>query len=205
MSRRNLFAVTAVLLILLILSVFTQVWLLPSEVKNVVAVFPETNPIAVPAIIWGAVAIACWQVVAGLIGLKLVHLARDHGLDASNYGWIQAMIGCIVAFIVLVVVAFIALNVLGYTTPAMLGLIGGGVLAMIVAGSLALFLGTRPCTAILEKLNRSSTGDHDLTTSLRAFACNMEQAAKEKCVARGSFPDTQSQRGRLLIFRAVNS
>lgn len=144
MSRRNLFAVTAVLLILLILSVFTQVWLLPSEVKNVVAVFPETNPIAVPAIIWGAVAIACWQVVA-VIGLKLVHLARDHGLDASNYGWIQAMIGCIVAFIVLVVVAFIALNVLGYTTPGvMLGLIGGGVLAMIVAGSLALFLGTRP-------------------------------------------------------------
>ncbi|EMQ98454.1 DUF2975 domain-containing protein [Paeniglutamicibacter gangotriensis] len=136
MRRRNLFALTAVLLVLLVLSVVTQVWILPSEVRSVVAVFPEVNPIAI--------AIACWQ-VAAVIGFKLVHLARDHGLDASNYGWIQAMIGCILAFIVLVLAAFITLNIMGYTPPGvMLGLIGGGILAMIAAGSLALFLGTRP-------------------------------------------------------------
>lgn len=144
MRRRNLFALTAVLLVLLVLSVVTQVWILPSEVRSVVAVFPEVNPIAVPSVIWGVIAIACWQ-VAAVIGLKLVHLARDHGLDASNYGWIQAMIGCILAFIVLVLAAFITLNIMGYTPPGvMLGLIGGGILAMIAAGSLALFLGTRP-------------------------------------------------------------
>ena len=110
MRRRNLFALTAVLLVLLVLSVVTQVWILPSEARSVVAVFPEVTPIAVPSVIWGVFAIACWQ-VAAVIWLKLVHLARDHGLDASNYGWIQAMIGRRLAFIVLVVAAFITLNI----------------------------------------------------------------------------------------------
>lgn len=144
MHRKISFALPAVLLVLLILSVITQVLVLPSEVKNVVEVFPEVDPIAVPSIIWGVLAIACWQ-VAAVIGLKIIHLARDHGLDASNYGWIQAMIVCMLTFALLVVAAFITLNVMGYATPGvMLGLIGAGILAMIAAGSLALFLGTRP-------------------------------------------------------------
>jgi hypothetical protein len=66
MRRGISFALTAVLLVLLVLSVLTQAWFLPSEVKTVGAVFPEIKPIAVPSIIWGVIAIACWQAVAAI-------------------------------------------------------------------------------------------------------------------------------------------
>ena len=63
----------------------------------------------------------------------------------SSFGWLRAIVGCLVAFIVLDVSAFIALNVMGYTTPGvMLGLISGGLVALLVSGFLVLFLGTRP-------------------------------------------------------------
>ncbi|MET3921076.1 DUF2975 domain-containing protein [Arthrobacter sp. UYEF20] len=144
MGRRTSFALTAVLLVLLLLSVFTQVWVLPSAVERMAAVFPEVKPLVVRSIIWGVIAIACWQAVA-VIGLRLVIRARDHRFDASSYRWLRAMVGCLPAFIVLVVSAFIALNVMGYTTPGvMLGLIAGGLMALIAVGSLVLFLGTRP-------------------------------------------------------------
>ena len=142
MRRGISFALIAVLLVLLLLSVFTQVWVLPSAVENVAAVFPEVKPLVVPSVIWGVIAIACWQAIA-VIGLRLVMLARDHRFDASAYRWLWAMVGCLLAFIVLVASAFIALSVMGYSTPAMLGLIAGGLLAAIAAGSLVLFLGTR--------------------------------------------------------------
>ena len=143
MRRGISFALTGVLLVLLLLSVFTQVWVLPSEVERVVAAFPEVKPLAIPSVIWGVIAIACWQVVA-VIGLRLAILARDHRFDASAYGWLRAMVGCLLAFIVLVVSAFIALSVMGYTTPGvMLGLAAGGLVALIAVGSLVLFLGTR--------------------------------------------------------------
>ncbi|MDQ1597305.1 MAG: hypothetical protein QOI70_729 [Microbacteriaceae bacterium] len=144
MRRGIFFAVTSVLLVLLLLSVFTQVWALPAEVGRVVAVFPEVKPLAVPSVIWGVIAIACWQAV-GVIGLRIAVLARDRRFDASAYGWLRAMVGCLLVFIVLIVSAFIALNVMGYTTPGvMLGLIGGGLIALVAVGSLVLFLVTRP-------------------------------------------------------------
>ncbi|KFF58128.1 hypothetical protein JF66_20965, partial [Cryobacterium sp. MLB-32] len=84
---------------------------------------------------------ACWQAVA-LIGLRLVVLIRDHRFDSSSYGWLRAMVGCLLAFIVLVVSAFIALSVMGYTTPGvMYGLIAGGLVALIIVVSLMVFLG----------------------------------------------------------------
>lgn len=144
MSHRTSFALTAGLLIVLLLSVFTQVWVLPTAVERMVAVFPEVKPLAVPAMGWGVCAIACWQAVA-VIGLRLVVRARDHRFDSSAYKWLRAMVGSLLAFIGLVVSAFIALNVTGYTTPGvMLGLIAGGLMALITAGSLVFFLGTRP-------------------------------------------------------------
>ncbi|WP_035880912.1 DUF2975 domain-containing protein, partial [Cryobacterium sp. MLB-32] len=129
MRRWTSFALNALLLVLLVLSVFAQAWALPHEVDTLVSVFPEVKPLAVPSIIWGVVAIACWQAVA-LIGLRLVVLIRDHRFDSSSYGWLRAMVGCLLAFIVLVVSAFIALSVMGYTTPGvMYGLIAGGLVA----------------------------------------------------------------------------
>lgn len=108
------------------------------------AVFPEVKLLAVPAIIWGVLAIACWQAV-GVIALRLAVLSRDNGVDASADGWLRAMISFLCAFIVLVVSAFTALSVMGYATPGvMLGLIGGGLIAVIAAGSLVLIVANRP-------------------------------------------------------------
>ena len=142
--RRGLsFALTAVLLVLLLLSVFIQVWALPAEVESVVAVFPEVKPIAVPAIIWGVIAIACWQAIA-VIWVRIMMLSRARRFDELAYGWLHGVVGCLLAFIVLVAAALIALTVLGFTTPGvMLGLICGGLTALIAVCYLGLYLGTR--------------------------------------------------------------
>lgn len=144
MGRRASVALGAVLLILLLLSVFAQVWTLPAAVERVVALFPEVAPLAAPAIVWGICAIACWQAMA-VIGLRLVASTRHQQADSSPGPWLRAIVACLLAFVALVVAAFIALNVLRYTPPGvMLGLIAGGLGALIAAGALALFLGTRP-------------------------------------------------------------
>ena len=143
MRRASSFALTAVLLVVLLVLVVVQVWALPSEVQRIVATFPEVEPLAVPAVIWGVIAIACWQAIA-VIGLRLVMLARDRRLNASSYGWLRGIIGCLLAFVGLVASAFIALSVMGYSTPVMLELIGVGFVALVAAGSLGLFLWTRP-------------------------------------------------------------
>ncbi|MDJ0379226.1 DUF2975 domain-containing protein [Cryobacterium sp. PH31-L1] len=141
MRRWISFALNALLLLLLVSFIFIQVWVLPHAVDNVVSVFPEVEPLAVPSFIWGVVAIACWQAVA-VIGLRLVMLIRDHRFNSSSYGWLWAIIGCLLAFIVLVVSAFIALSVLGYTNPGvMYGLIAGGLVALIIVVSVMVFLG----------------------------------------------------------------
>jgi len=143
MRRGTSYALTVIVLVLLLLSVFTEVWALPSEVRAVVAVFPEVEPIAVPSIVWAVIAIACWQAIA-IIVLRIVMLAREHRFDASAYGWLRAIVGCLLAFIVLVVSAFVALNAMGYLTAGvMVGLVGTGLIALIAVVSLGLFLGAR--------------------------------------------------------------
>ena len=140
MRRGISIALIAVLVVLLLLSVFTQVWVLPSEVERVAATFPAVEPLSAPSVIWGVVAIGCWQAIA-VIGLRLVVLARDHRFDSSSYGLMRAIIGCLVAFVVLVTSAFITLSVMGYTTPVMLGLIVCGVVALLIVVPLLVFLG----------------------------------------------------------------
>jgi hypothetical protein len=120
------------------------VWVLPSEVEHLVALFPEVEPLAAPSVIWGVIAIACWQAVA-VMGVPLAIRARDRKLSPAAYGWLRAMVCCLLAFIVLVVAAFITLSVMEYATPGvMLGLIGGGLIALIVAVAVVFFLWTRP-------------------------------------------------------------
>ena len=137
------FALTAVLLVLLLLSAFIQVWILPSAVEHTVALFPEVEPIAAPAIIWGVTAIACWQAIA-VMCLRILMLARGHRLGESAYGWLYAIVGCLLAFLVLVAAALIALTVLKYDTPGlMLGLFASGLVAFIAVCSLGLPLATR--------------------------------------------------------------
>lgn len=144
MRRDTSYALSAILVVLLLLSLFGQLRVFPASVDRIVAVFPEVEPLALPAVLWGVAAIACWQAVA-VIGLRLISRARRHGFDASTTNGIRAMIGCLLVFVALVVSAFIALNVMGYTTPGvMYGLIGVGLVALIVVGALGLFLRTRP-------------------------------------------------------------
>lgn len=144
MRRGTSTVLTAGLLVMLVFFVLVQVWVLPTAVEQVATTFPEVSHIAIPSIIWGVVAIACWQAVA-LIGLRIVTLSRKREFGPSDYGWLRAIVGCLLAFVVLVVSAFIALNTMGYGTPGvLLGLMGGGFIALIGAGSLSLFLGTRP-------------------------------------------------------------
>ncbi|MET4001776.1 hypothetical protein ABIB48_000474 [Arthrobacter sp. UYCu511] len=144
MRRGTSTALMTGLLIVLLFLVYIQVRVLPTAVEQVISTFPEVSNIAVPAIIWGVLAIACWQAVA-LIGLKIVALARKDKFGPPAYGWLRAIVGCLLAFIILGISAFIALNILGYGTPGvLLCLIGGDLIALIGASSLSLFLGTRP-------------------------------------------------------------
>lgn len=137
------FALTMVLFVVLALSVFAQVWVLPSEIGKVVSVFPEVQPLAVPSVVWGVLAIACWQVVT-LIGLHLVALDRDQKFEAAAKSSILAIIGSLLAFIVLVISAYVALIMMAYATPGvMVGLMGGGILAVVAVTSLVAFLGSR--------------------------------------------------------------
>ena len=140
MSRGTSFALIGLLAVLLLASVVTQVWVLPNAAASVVAVFPEVSLLLVSGVTWGVLAIACWQAIA-VMGLRLVVLARSHRFSSASYVWLLAMLGCLIAFLVLVVSAFIALNVMGYTTPgAMLGLIIGGLVALLAIGSLILLM-----------------------------------------------------------------
>jgi hypothetical protein len=143
MRRATSFVLTAALLVVLAGSVLLEVWALPAEIATVGVVFPQTRPIAVPAVIWGVIAIACWQAVV-LICLRIVAMARQERFNSSVYGWLRAIVGCLLAYLVLVVGAFIALSMMGFMTAGvMLGLIGTGLVALIGALSLGLFLGTR--------------------------------------------------------------
>jgi len=142
MRRGTSIALGALLIVSLILSVVTQVWLFPAAVQSVVTVFPEVSLLTVPAVTWGVLAVLCWQAVA-VIALRVIVLSRTGRFYASAHEWLRAMVGFILAFLVLVVSALIALTVMGYTTPGvMIGLIVGGLVASVTAVSLILYLAT---------------------------------------------------------------
>lgn len=121
---------TGLLAVALLVSVLIQVWALPSMVDQVVIAFPEVRPIAVSSIVWGIVAILCLQ-VAAVIAIRVLALARAGKFDASAYGWLRAVLACLIAFVALVVLAWVALSVLEWATPGVvLGLFVGGVMAL---------------------------------------------------------------------------
>ena len=143
MSRRTAVASTGLLVVALLVSMLVQVWALPSMVDQVVTAFPEVEPIAVPSIMWGITAILCLQ-VAAVIGIRVLALARTGKFDAPAYGWLRAVLACLIVFVVLVVFAWIALSVMEWATPGViLGLFLGGVMALVAIISLARFLRNR--------------------------------------------------------------
>lgn len=131
------------LVFLLVLSVLTQVWALPSAVRRAVEAFPEVQPIAVTSVVGGVIAIACLQ-AAGVIGLRTLWLARAHRPDPYFYRWLWAIVALLAAFTALTVIAFIALSSMGYLTPGvMLGLIAAGLISLVAAAAIGLNVGTR--------------------------------------------------------------
>lgn len=143
MHRRTSIVLTALILALLVLSVLVEALALPSFARSAATAFPEVSSLVVPAIIWGVFAIACWQVI-GVMGIRLVLLPPDHGVDASVSGWVRVIVGCLLAFLALVVAAFVVLSIKGYATPGvMLGLIVSGIIAVFGVLSLVVFRGIR--------------------------------------------------------------
>ncbi|WP_255579375.1 DUF2975 domain-containing protein [Cryobacterium sp. PAMC25264] len=141
-------ALTALLIVVLCVAVLVQVWVLPAAVATVVATFPVVTPIALPGVIWGVLAIACWQAIA-VIGLRLVALAKAHRLEGALRGWLRAIVGCLLVFVLLVAAAVIALNVLEYATPGlMFALLGSGLLAVVAAVAVLLHLGAGPARLV---------------------------------------------------------
>ena len=141
-------ALTVLLIVVLLGTAAVQVWVLPASVAAVVATFPVVTPIALPGVIWGILAIACWQAIA-VIGLRLVALARGQRLERALRGWLRAIVGCLLVFVLLVAAAFIALNLLEYATPGlMFALLGSGVLAVVAAAAVLRYLGVRPAPLV---------------------------------------------------------
>ena len=140
--RRGVWLAMAILVLLLAVSVATQFWLLPTEVRKAVEEYPVLEPLAAPGILWEIAAIACWQAV-GLIGLRVVALVRDRRFSASAYGWLWAMMGFLIAFIVLVAGAFIGLQASGFWSPVLgFMLVAAGLVGVIGVTFLAIFLAT---------------------------------------------------------------
>jgi hypothetical protein len=143
MSRELGAALTTVIALVLAGSVFLQVWAFPSLVTGIADAFPEVEWLVVPGVVWGVLAIGCWQAIA-IITLRIVALARIDRFDASAYGLVWAIVGCLMVFLALVAAVLIALTMWGYSSPAMLALSASGILAGAVGVPLLWFLLTGP-------------------------------------------------------------
>jgi hypothetical protein len=136
-------ALGAALLVVMSLSVFGEVWVLPRGIERTTAMFPEVAPLATLGLVWGVAAITCCQAII-IIGLRLVALARnERNFEASAYRWFRAILVCLLGLVALVVAALILLSVLGYSTPLMFWLTGVAVIAGVASGALALSRSTR--------------------------------------------------------------
>jgi hypothetical protein len=158
MSRGTTSVLATLLALMLVASVLVQVWAFPATVAGVAETFPEVDYLVVPGVVWGVLAIACWQAI-GVILLRTVALARAHRLDATAYGWLWAVVGCLMVFLMLVAAAVVGLTAWGYSTPAMLALNAAGMLSAIAGVSLVGFLISRPAARYLSVRERDSAGE----------------------------------------------
>lgn len=128
---------TALLMVLLLVSIFGELWVLPNEISQTTAAFPETASHATIGLVWGAAAITCCQVIL-ISGWRLVVLAREEQrARAASYRWVRAIAGCLLVLAGLVVAALVLLHVWGYSSPLSLYLAAAGLIALIAAGAIA--------------------------------------------------------------------
>jgi len=136
-------AVRGAIVVLLALTLWLEMWFVPDAVNRIAATFPEVQPLTAPAILWAVLAATCIQAVL-VIGFLLTFQSADHRPEqmSRRTGW-RAMLGCLLAFLALVVAALIALTVQGYTTPGVtLLLLAAGLTAFVVIVSIVVVLGT---------------------------------------------------------------
>lgn len=143
MSRRMLAGLAAMFGIALAVSVVAQVWMLPAVVRDVAGTFPETEPLVGPAIVWGAVAIACLQ-AAGVLALRIIGLSAAGRFGPPRFRLLWGVVACLVVFVALVATAVWVLTALQYATPGvMLTLLAAGVAAAVAAVAVLLYVGGR--------------------------------------------------------------
>lgn len=142
MRRVVWLVLVGLLVILLALSVWGEVWVLPNGVERTATAFPEVEPLTGLALVWGVVAITCCQAIL-VIALRLLALARDRErFRSSAYRWIRAVVGCLLFLVAWIVAAIVLLSVNGYSSPLMFMLAVAGVVAL----GTALFLATSRVT-----------------------------------------------------------
>ncbi|MFK4834329.1 DUF2975 domain-containing protein [Microbacterium sp. ZW T2_14] len=135
MRRGVLIGLAALVLALMGLSVIGELWVLPSEIDRVTTTFPETEPHATIALLWGVAAITCCQLLL-VMALRLVALGRNESkFRASAFRWARAMVGCLLLLVALIAAAMVLLSVWGYSSPLsfLLGIAGGIALTAAVA------------------------------------------------------------------------
>ncbi|WP_157359018.1 hypothetical protein [Arthrobacter sp. Soil782] len=129
-----------------------EVYVLPREIQEAVANFPEVRSLAIPGLVWGISAISCWQIIA-LMTLRLIFLTRARDFRESAYKWVLAIVGVLLFYVALVVVATVVLLSMGYSTPALLVPVCFGTLAFIAAIALIV----SPATNHARIVGRSSS------------------------------------------------
>ncbi|AZS46128.1 DUF2975 domain-containing protein [Microbacterium oxydans] len=142
MTVATLWTLRLLLVLLALLSVLVEVAFLPQLGQSMVEVFPETEPLLVPGLIWGILVIACGQAVLLIVWKLLSLVRRDRLFSESAFPWIRAIIGFSLGALAIVVVGFIAANAMGYTPPlVMYGLIGLALLCLAFALIMRTMLG----------------------------------------------------------------
>lgn len=119
-------------------SVVTEIWLLPAIMTHLAERFPETRPYLAYGLVWSVVVFCCWQALLVLV-LVAVNARRHHRAVRTL---VRAMLGLLVAIVLLAIVGFVALTLLAFATPGAVLALGAmafvgalGIVVLCVRGS----------------------------------------------------------------------
>lgn len=109
-------------------SLVAEIWILPTTVARTIDTFPETRPFVGYGLAWAILAFSCWQALLILV-LVAVQAHRRHRPIRTV---LRAMLGLLVAIVLLAAAGFVALTALAFATPGvMLGLIAMAALGIV--------------------------------------------------------------------------
>lgn len=136
MRRGMSVAVVVALAVVLVVSLFGQLVVLPGAVARAASLFPAVEPYASLGIAWGVLSIACVQVIA-LCSIPLVLADSTRAADQPRAIWRRGVQGATLLLLALIIAAIVALNTLAFATPGvMVALIVSGILVLAAFGAL---------------------------------------------------------------------